>query len=215
MGARRQDFLAKIKDSYVFAGVTLLSVVLLLAFSNFAAGLFVKDPPAASNASAAAQKRQREATVDQFIQRHGIATLRNAYPGMSDEAIHQLLMATGVVGNRYYPYVEFIQAPYVAPDMLSTPEGYRIIGQDQASWPPPKTGKTVFVFGGSTTLGSGVMNQQTIPAYLQRWLRANFGNDVNVYNFGTGSHYSTQEVLFFFDWLRKGGGRIWLSSSTA
>jgi hypothetical protein len=204
MGARRQDFLAKIKDSYVFTGITLLSVVLLLAFSNFVAGLFVKAPPAASNESAAAQKRQREATVDQFIQRHGIATLRNAYPGMSDEAIHQLLIATGIVGNRYYPYVEFIQAPYVAPDMLSTPEGYRIIGQDQASWPPPKTGKTVFVFGGSTTLGSGVMNQQTIPAYLQRWLRANFGNDVNVYNFGTGSHYSTQEVLFFFDWLRKG-----------
>jgi len=162
MGARRQDFLAKIKDSYVFTGITLLSVVLLLAFSNFVAGLFVKAPPAASNESAAAQKRQREATVDQFIQRHGIATLRNAYPGMSDEAIHQLLIATGIVGNRYYPYVEFIQAPYVAPDMLSTPEGYRIIGQDQASWPPPKTGKTVFVFGGSTTLGSGVMNQQTI-----------------------------------------------------
>jgi hypothetical protein len=208
---RSQDFLEKIKNFYAFTGVTLLSVALLLAFANVVAGLFVKDPAATLggssatlNASAAAQKRQREATVEQFIQRHGIATLRNAYPGMSDEAIHQLLMATGVVGNRYYPYVEFIQAPYVAPDMVSRPEGYRIIGLDQAGWPPPKTGKTVFVFGGSTTLGSGVMNQQTIPAYLQKWLRANFGNDVNVYNFGTGSHYSTQEVLFFFDWLRKG-----------
>ncbi|HTO62399.1 MAG TPA: SGNH/GDSL hydrolase family protein [Bradyrhizobium sp.] len=203
--------LEKIKNFYAFTGVTLLSVGILLAFANFVAGLFVKDPAvamadsaAALNASAAAQKRQREAIVEQFIQRHGVATLRNAYPGMSDQTIRQLLVETGVVGNRYYPYVEFIQAPYVAPDMVSSPVGYRIIGRDQASWPPPRSGKTVFVFGGSTTLGSGVMNEQTIPAYLQKWLRANFGNDVNVYNFGTGSHYSTQEVLFFFDWLRKG-----------
>jgi hypothetical protein len=207
---RCQDFLAKITNFYIFTGVTLLSVMLLLAFANFVAGLFVKDPAvalgqsAAARASVAAQEQQREAVVEQFIQRHGMATLRNAYPGMSDQAIRHLLMATGVVGNRYYPYVEFIQAPFVAPDMLSRPEGYRVIGRDQASWPPPKNGKTVFVFGGSTTLGSGVMNQQTIPSYLQKWLRANFGNDVNVYNFGTGSHYSTQEILFFFDWLRKG-----------
>ena len=194
---RCQSLFARIKNFYVFTGVTLLSIVLLFAFVYLLAGLLSRE-------THGAKERERDQVVDLFIQRHGIATLRAAYPGRSDQAIHQLLMATGVLGNRYYPYVEFIQSAFVSPEMVGMPEGYRIIGRDQAAWPPPKPGKTVFVFGSSTALGSGVLSHQTIAAYLQKWLRANFGNDVNVYNFGTGSHYSTQEILFFYDWLRKG-----------
>jgi hypothetical protein len=48
------------------------------------------------------------------------------------------------------------------------------------------------------------LNQETIAAYVQKLLRANFREKINVYNFGTGAHYSTQEILFFFDWIRKG-----------
>jgi hypothetical protein len=194
---RCQNLFARIKNLYVFTGVTLLSAVLLFALVNFLVGLLSRE-------THTAKERERDQVVDLFIQRHGIATLRAAYPGMSDQAIRQLLMATGVLGNRYYPYVEFIQSAFVSPEMVGMPEGYRIIGRDQAAWPPPKPGKTVFVFGSSTALGSGVLSHQTIAAYLQKWLRANFGYDVNVYNFGTGAHYSTQEILFFYDWLRKG-----------
>jgi hypothetical protein len=147
---------------------------------------------------------QREQIVDLFIQRHGTETLRAAYPGMSDAEIRDLLISTAVHGNRYYPYVEFIDASYISPEMLIRPEGYRVIGAEQAPWPPPQGEKTVFLFGSSTSLGTGALNHQTIAAYMQKLLRANFQKKINVYNFGTGGHYSTQEILFFFDWIRKG-----------
>jgi hypothetical protein len=178
--------------------VNILAIVLILfAVSNFAA-LFV------INRSEQETRGQRERIIDLFISRHGIETLRAAHPRLSDQQIRELLITTGVVGNRYYPYVEFIQAAFISPEVLIRPEGFRVIGQDQASWPPPANGRTVFVFGSSTTFGNGVFGYQTIPAYLQSWLRANFNENINVYNFGTGAHYSTQEILFFYDWLRKG-----------
>jgi hypothetical protein len=66
------------------------------------------------------------------------------------------------------------------------PEGYRVIGGEQAPWPPPKREKTVFLLGGSTSLGSGALYDQTIMAYMQK-----SQEKINVYNFGTGAHYST------------------------
>jgi hypothetical protein len=74
---------------------------------------------------------------------------------------------------------------------LVRPEGYRVIGGEQAPWPPPKGEKTVFLLGGSTSLGSGALYDQTIMAYMQKLLRANSQEKINVYNFGTGAHYST------------------------
>jgi hypothetical protein len=177
--------------------VVFFNALLLFAVVNVVVALFFY--PSVDNG-----KGRREQIVDLFIQRHGAETLRAAYPGMSDSEIREQLISTAVHGNRYYPYVEFIDASYISPEMLIRPEGYRVIGAEQAPWPPPKGEKTAFIFGSSTALGTGALNHQTIAAYVQKLLRANFHEKINVYNFGTGAHYSTQEILFFFDWIRKG-----------
>jgi hypothetical protein len=187
----------KLMKWFSAALIILFNALLLFAAINVVVARFFHSP--VKNV-----REQREQIVDSFIQRHGIETLRAAYRGKSDKDIRDLLIATGANGNRYYPYVEFINAPYISSDVLVRPEGYRVIGAEQAPWPPPTGEKNVFLFGGSTALGSGVFNQQTIAAYVQRLLRANFKEKINVYNFGTGAHYSTQEVLLFFDWIRKG-----------
>src|SRR5216683_3955094 len=137
----------KTAASYVTLCVISLSALGIFVIANLVASFLFLSPVDQA-------KGQREQVIDLFIRRHGIETLRAAYPGMPDAAIRDLLMATGVVGNHYHPYVEFIQEAYVSPEMMIRPEGFRVIGRDQAPWPPPKTGKTVFVFGGSTSLGT-------------------------------------------------------------
>jgi hypothetical protein len=180
---------------YRTTAVVLLNFTILFVLVNLAAALWL--------ALTSRDEGQRSEIIDLFIRRHGMETLRAAYPGMSDPEIRGLLNATGVIGNRYHPFVEFVNAAHVSPQVVMRPEGFRV-GPDQAPWPPPSSGKTVFVFGGSTTYAAGVLSHQTIPAYLQQLLRANFAEPVNVYNFGTGAHYSTQELLLFLDWLRQG-----------
>jgi hypothetical protein len=56
----------------------------------------------------------------------------------------------------------------------------------------------VFVFGGSTTFGIGVPDDQTIASHLQPALgTAGQGREVRVYNFGRGAYYSSQERALF------------------
>jgi hypothetical protein len=148
--------------------------------------------------------RSRELIFNQYLQKYGWDTLKKSYPGKTESQIKQLLTATGSQSTRYYPYVEFIDDHVLYGNTFISSEGYRSIGADQETWPPPLDGFTIFVFGGSTTLGSGVEDFETAPAYLQSFLRQAFSDRINVYNFGTGAHYSTQEVLFLFDLLRRG-----------
>src|SRR5262249_16264640 len=68
----------------------------------------------------------------------------------------------------------------------------------------PSSRRRVFVFGGSTTFGYGVPDDETIPAYLQQALRARGINDVALFNFGVGNYYSTQERIAFLRLLTDG-----------
>lgn len=65
--------------------------------------------------------------------------------------------------------------------------------------------RVVWVFGGSTTFGWGVPDDQTIPAHLQRVLQREFpGAAIRVVNHGHVSHFSSQEVLLMQELLRGG-----------
>jgi hypothetical protein len=61
----------------------------------------------------------------------------------------------------------------------------------------------VFVFGGSTTFGYGLADEETIASALQRELRAT-GKRACVYNFGRGFYYSSQERVLFGNLLAAG-----------
>ena len=56
----------------------------------------------------------------------------------------------------------------------------------------------IWVFGGSTTWGYGVADHQTIPSYLERYLKK------GTVNFGRGYYYSLQENLLLATLLRSG-----------
>jgi hypothetical protein len=55
------------------------------------------------------------------------------------------------------------------------------------------------MFGGSTVMGYGLTDNETIPSFLQAELQARLGTakTVKVYNFGRGHYFSTQERILF------------------
>ncbi len=67
------------------------------------------------------------------------------------------------------------------------------------SAPSPEAMK-VFVLGGSTTWGTGAIDSETIPAFLQR----KFGPDYDVSNLGETAYVSTQEVAYLMALLSQG-----------
>ena len=147
----------------------------------------------------------RRARADAALSRYGIDFFRRLYPDKSDAEIEKLLYQHSVLETIYEPFAEF-RMPAIATDTLNNHEaGFRLIGPDQGPWPPDKYAYNVFVFGGSTTWGGGNMDAETIPAYLQATLREQAGTRrINVYNFGAGAHFSTQEVTYFQNLLRSG-----------
>ena len=92
----------------------------------------------------------------------------------------------------YSPLVEYGMAPREGAFFKITGDGYRSIGRPQDL---KDSGPKVFVFGGSTVLGLGVANDETIPAFLDSALHAAGKAEVQVFNFGAESWYSTQERI--------------------
>lgn len=62
---------------------------------------------------------------------------------------------------------------------------------------PENCKKSFFFYGGSTTWGYNVADDQTIPSYFLEVLKKNNYNDFCVFNFGGGSYFSTQENIRF------------------
>lgn len=65
---------------------------------------------------------------------------------------------------------------------------------------PDNNAKKVFMLGGSTTFGTGVDDQNTIPSLLQKKL----GNKFDVYNFGESAYISVQETNYLLEKLSEG-----------
>lgn len=81
--------------------------------------------------------------------------------------------------------------------------GYINIDEDGIRFTPkqPSPGaKKVFVFGGSTTWGTGVADADTIPALLQKRL----GRGYNVTNYGESSYVAAQELNVLLELLARG-----------
>ena len=76
--------------------------------------------------------------------------------------------------------------------------------KEQTAWPPKRDRTNIFFFGGSTTLGYGVLFDQTIPSYIQEMFDSKEKSNVSVYNFGESSYASIHELLLFRDVLSNG-----------
>jgi hypothetical protein len=126
--------------------------------------------------------------------------------GLSDDDLRKLYNAEDVGPYRqilgdawrqfdtvYTPFVEYRTQETEGKYLNVTADGIRANGPNRPDL--NSEGVKVFVFGGSTTLGAGVSDGETIPAYLERALGANGRDDVKVFNFGTVSYHSTQERI--------------------
>src|SRR5262249_43078007 len=82
--------------------------------------------------------------------------------------------------------------------------GFRLV-PDQGPWPPDPAAFTIFVFGGSTTFGTGVADAETIPAQLPpQFTAAPCARPVHVYNFARPGYFSVQERILFEQLLLAG-----------
>jgi GDSL-like lipase/acylhydrolase family protein len=192
----RRHILASIGSGLRAAAIVAVNCILLFAIVNVAVYFFVD------------LSKQRQYTADHFNQwvaKHGLEPLRRVYPGLSDDEIVKTVGQTGRFGQVFEPFIQVKSEPMILEHTALHRDGFRLIGKEQAPWPMPADGVNVFLFGGSTTAGSGVRDDHTFAALLQRSLRERYGrNDINIYNFGTGSHYSTQERIYFEQLLNKG-----------
>jgi lysophospholipase L1-like esterase len=132
-------------------------------------------------------------------------SLQRVYEGFSRTEIRSLQIEMGSRTFMYDPYTEFKERPYTGKYLTVDAHGFRPF-KNQGPWPPNKDRYlTVFLFGGSTTFGYGVPDDQTIASYLQEYLsQADSKREVRVYNFACESYYSTQERILFEQQIKEG-----------
>jgi lysophospholipase L1-like esterase len=131
------------------------------------------------------------------------SNLKRVYPDLSKEAIDKLLKETWSRPIVYETFTQFKESPYRGDYVNVDENGFRI-GKNQGPWPPEPNKLNIFLFGGSTTFGYGVPDDQTIASYLQQLLSDKLGREVRVYNFGRGFYYSTQERILLEKLLSAG-----------
>ena len=120
--------------------------------------------------------------------------LQSVHPDLDKDQIDTLISQTNRLSQGYEPYTQFRERPYRTQFVNVDPHGFRPI-KDQYPWPPRESDLSVFVFGGSTTFGYGVADDQTIASHLQELLVEASSRPVKVYNFGRGSYMSLQERI--------------------
>ena len=137
------------------------------------------------------------------IQKYGFTELQSGFPGRSTNDIAALIKEAWERPLMYEPYTHFTESPGKGRFVNVSEAGFRLV-EDQGPWPPDKRNINIFVFGGSTTFGYGVADDETIPSVLQRKLRTSSLRQICVYNFGRGFYYSTQERILFSNLLAAG-----------
>lgn len=182
----------KARHWYVKAAVILFDTLALLLFVNVLlyAIFYVRDetkpaPPA-------------------LIQLYG-AKIYKAYSGWRPEDVYSLLKETWTkLRPEYEPFTGFREPAFRGKFVNIHPAGFRV-SRHQASWPPRSDTTSLFVFGGSTTFGYGLPDDETIASYLGECVPASSSSGrLAVYNFARASYFSSQELILFQQLLAGG-----------
>ena len=98
------------------------------------------------------------------------------------------------VSFKYKPFVEIVENQRKGKFISVGVKGNRCNKNNIKKCKEPNGGKSeIWLFGGSTTFGYGVKNDETISAYLENL----FEGKKKVINFGSGFYFSTQEKIRF------------------
>jgi hypothetical protein len=184
--------LERLRRWYVFTAVMLLNCVLVAAIGG---GVFVL----VKKIRAALTERARVSPAER---KHG-ERIFTAYPDLSRDEARTLLWETWTRPIVFEPFTQFKERPFSGRFVNVSGQGFRHSGE-QAVWPPDTNAFNVFVFGGSTAFGYGLPDNQTVPSFLQSWMRTNGLSRACVYNFGRAYYYSSQELVLFMRLLAAG-----------
>ncbi len=187
----------KLVNGYSYVAMTLLSTFLVLCLLNlFLSAVFLVRDFLAPASPVIALK-------DPVSRKYGKDTVSSAYPNLNEGETKTLLHETWSRRLIFDPFTQFKEGPYRGTYVNVDPNGFRII-KNQGPWPPKSDSLNIFLFGGSTTFGYGVMDNQSVPSFLQEYLTTMLDRDVRVYNFGQGNYFSTQERILFEKLLLSG-----------
>ena len=99
----------------------------------------------------------------------------------------------------YKPLVEFVEVPRDGDFVSVSDDNIRCNVNGDNSCIIKSGKQVIWIFGGSTTFGYGVKNNETIAAYLNAMMP-----DYEVINFGQAAYYSTLENILFNSYLSQG-----------
>lgn len=183
-----EGLMGRLSKWYASAGVILLNTLILFVGVNLLCD-------AALDYREYLQKKERKKGAPYSFRKYN-DSLAAVHPRLTEAEVNALITQCGEVTQGYESFTQFKENPYHSRFINIDPAGFRRIG-GQASWPPPKDQFIVFVFGGSTTYGYGIQDDQTIPSHLQDLIGQAYHRPVKVFNFGRGSYMSIQERMLF------------------
>jgi hypothetical protein len=99
---------------------------------------------------------------------------------------------------QYEPWVEFKNVDYNG-KYVNVHNAIRRSNPDSYLNPNSKDTVDIYFFGGSTTFGFNLSDDETIPSQFVRLYKEQHpaGKSIRVYNFGTPTYYSYQELILF------------------
>ena len=132
-----------------------------------------------------------------IIREYGFENLKKAYPNWQENDLYELLKETSDWPMVYEPFTCMAHAEKKG-RFINHDGNLRNSGID--NYESTQNKKTIWIFGGSTALGAGSPDWNTIPALIQK----NISNKVyRVINYGRGFYFSTQEKILFLQLLEK------------
>jgi lysophospholipase L1-like esterase len=127
-------------------------------------------------------------------------------PNASEEINRQIAEETNI-SNRfeYEPWIEFRNIDYAGRFVNVSGLQRKSIPEVHIN-PSSKDTIDIYFFGGSTTFGFNVADNETIPSQFLQLYKEKFpnGRSVRVYNYGTPTYYSYQELMLLSKLLFEG-----------
>lgn len=127
-------------------------------------------------------------------------------PAASKETNQQIAAETNASNKFVYePWIEFRNIDYAGKFVNVQSLQRKSVPEIFINPSSPDT-LDIFFFGGSTTFGFNVADDETIPSQFLQLYKEKFpqGRSVRVYNFGTPTYYSYQELMLFTKLLFEG-----------
>lgn len=187
---KKQKFLSWLYEKYKELALIFLNIIVLFGIINFIAAIILYKP--VKNISSRAYYYD---PMDVF--NDSIEFMRSIYPGKSDEEIKELILFTNPYQN--HPVLEYQEKIQTSSFYNVGFEGVRFDQKVNQKNVASLINGAVWVFGGSTTFGQGVKDDETISSFLNRLDTSN-----TYINFGVHAYHQTNEIEKMLLLLKKG-----------